>query len=433
MAKEVIMPALGMAQETGILLQWLKAEGDEVTKGEPLMEIETDKAAVEVDAPASGTLAQVTAGPGDEVPVGQVIGLILAPGEEIPADAPATAEPAAVTEPAREIEVAASPLAARIAAEHDVDLELIQPDGDRIRKEDVLAYVEARRDGGSGTTTYRLQPASPKARRLAAERNLRLAEIKGTGPDGAVVAADVQAVAASEPVASTPISSVDAEALPVSRMWQVMAQRITASWTSVPHFYLAVDVNASRLRQWRAEVQQRVPQKVTLTDLLIKLVAVALNRHPRLNARWENGTIYQNRDINIGLAVAVEDGLLVPVIPQADRQGIGELATRRQELVSRAQAGKLTPAEMGQGTFTISNLGMFGIDAFNAIVNPPEAAILALGRIAERVVPVNGQPAVQPMLTMTLSCDHRVVDGARGARFLQTLVSLIEDPLAILD
>jgi len=223
------------------------------------------------------------------------------------------------------------------------------------------------------------------------------------------------------------------ETLPVSRMWQVMAQRLSQSWTSVPHFYLTVEVNASALIAWRAKLLQRLAEKVTFTDLLVKLVAAALRKHPRLNAKWENESIILNPEINIGLAVAVEEGLLVPVIHRADRLGLADLAARRKDLVARAQVGKLSLAEMSGGTFTLSNLGMFGVDAFSAIVNPPQAAILALGRIAERVVPVEGQPAVRPMLTLTLSCDHRVVDGARGAEFLQTLVSFIEDPLGVLD
>jgi pyruvate dehydrogenase E2 component (dihydrolipoamide acetyltransferase) len=437
LAKEIIMPALGMAQETGILLQWLKAEGDDVTQGESLMEIETDKAAVEVEAPASGILSNVTAAPGDEVPVGQVIALILAPGEE----APAAKSPAATATDASptnsEPKVLVSPLAARIAGDHNVDLAQVAAGGSRIQKEDVLAHLAVRQEGESADG-YRLTPASPKARRLAGENNLDVISIDGSGPNGAVLAADVLAAAkaqTTQPAIPTPAMPVptDASELPISRMWQVMAQRLTQSWTSVPHFYLAREANAGQLLAWRMAVMQRVAEKVTFTDLLVKLVALAIRRNPRLNASWHNGSIVQNPVINIGLAVAVDDGLLVPVIPNADQLSLSDIAARRKALVKGAQTGKLSPAQMSGGTFTISNLGMFGIDAFNAIVNPPEAAILALGRIAERVVPINGQPAVQPMMSLTLSCDHRVVDGARGAQFIQTLVNFIEDPLAVLD
>ena len=212
-----------------------------------------------------------------------------------------------------------------------------------------------------------------------------------------------------------------------------MAQRLTESWTTIPHFYLVTEANASQLIQWRERALARATEKITYTDLLVKIVASALDRHARLNAMWQADQIVLNEEINIGLAVAVEEGLLVPVLHGANQLGLNALAARRKALVAKAQAGKLSLADMSGGTFTLSNLGMYGVDAFNAIINPPQAAILALGRIAERVVPVNGQPAVQPMLTMTLSCDHRVVDGARGAAFLQTLTELVEEPMRLLD
>ncbi len=448
MAKDVFMPALGMAQETGLLLQWLKNEGDEVQQGEPIMEVETDKATVEIEAPASGILANVTAQAGDEIPVGQVIALILAPGEEAPATAaptpaaaPPPTPPPAEPEPAADdrSEVLASPLAARMAAEHNVDLRQIKASGPRIQKEDVLAFLKGDQPVGPAVATSNGRVlASPKARRLAKENALELAAISGSGPDGAVLAADVMAAVearakAPVPVAAPTATPADGEALPVSRMWQVMAQRLTESWNSVPHFYLARDANATQLLAWWEGIKARGVEKSTLTDLLTKLVAAALRQHPRMNAKWENDTIVLNPDVNVGLAVAVEDGLLVPVIHQADQKGIAALAERRREIVGRARDGKLNLDDLQGGTFTISNLGMFGIDAFNAIVNPPQAGILAVGTIADRVVPLNGQPAVQPMMTLTLSADHRVVDGARAAQFLQTLVRYIEDPLAALD
>ncbi len=212
-----------------------------------------------------------------------------------------------------------------------------------------------------------------------------------------------------------------------------MAQRLQQSWTSVPHFYLEREANATELVRWRERVQTCAKAKITYTDLLVKLVAATLRKHPRLNASWINEQIVLNQAINVGLAVAVDEGLLVPVVHNADRLGLSEIATRRSEVVTQAQAGKLKPDDLSDGTFTISNLGMYGIDAFNAIVNPPQAAILAVGRIADRVVPVNGQPGVQPMTTLTLSCDHRVVDGARAAQFMQALVGYIEDPLSVMD
>jgi pyruvate dehydrogenase E2 component (dihydrolipoamide acetyltransferase) len=276
--------------------------------------------------------------------------------------------------------------------------------------------------------------ASPKARRLAQERGLDLASLAGSGPDGAVLAADVLTAHALEPIAAAPAESAPTtEMLAVSRVWRVMAERVSQAWTTIPHFYLIREVNAHRLVAWRDDAQKRAHNKITYTDLLVKLTAAALRQHPRLNAAWQNETIVLNSGIHIGLAVALDDGLIVPVIHNADQLGLSQLAARRAELASKAQAGKLSLNDLSGGTFTLSNLGMYGVDAFNAIVNPPQAAILAVGRVADRVVPLHGQPAVQPMLTLSLSCDHRAVDGARGAQFLQTLAELIEDPLRLLD
>ena len=392
MAKDVIMPVLGMNQEKGVLLQWLKQDGETVTQGEPLMEVETDKAVTEIEAPASGILTNVSAKPGEDVPVGQTIALILAPGESAPTDVPqpvstADANPAAVSATGVSSHSPASPASA----------------------DPTMA--------GEGRPL-----ASPKARRLAAQHHLDLTTLKGSGPGSAVLAADVLTTVEL----SVPQSTV--HELPVSRVWQVMVQRLTQSWTEAPHFYLAREADAGQLKAWREQEQDRLGEKITYTDLLVKLVALSLRKHPRLNASWENGTIRLNDEINISLAVAVEEGLLVPVIRRADQLGVNDLAIRRRDLVTRAQAGNLSLDDMQYGTFTISNLGMYDVDGFSAIVNPPQAAILALGRIADRVVPVDGKPAVRPMLTMTLSCDHRVVDGARAAQFLQSLVSLIEAP-----
>jgi len=440
-SKDVVMPALGMAQETGTLLQWLKAPGATVVKGEPLMEIETDKATVEIEAPASGILSNVTAQPGDVIPVGQRIALILAPDEPAPvstATALTGTALSASTTSAPKVEpvsmpnaavVTATPVAARMAAEHNLDLARIKPQGGRVQKEDVLAYVEAKHKPDGRAL------ASPKARRLAKARGLDLASLAGSGPGGAVLAADVPATLPS-PLGRG--AGGEGETLAVSRVWRVMVERLSQAWTTIPHFYLLREVNAAQLISWRDEAQKRAATqqsagKITYTDLLVKLVAAALRAHPRVNASWQNNSISLNSDINIGLAVAVDEGLIVPVIHRADQMGLNQLAARRLELVGRAQANKSSLDDLTGGTFTISNLGMYGVDAFNAIVNPPQAAILAVGRIADRVVPLNGQPAVQPMLTLSLSCDHRVVDGARGAQFLQTLAEMIEEPLRILD
>lgn len=446
MAKEVYMPALGMNQETGTLLRWFKTEGQPVQKGEPLMEVATDKTNVEIEAPASGILAAVQAKEGDEVPVGQVIALIAAAGEVIAAQPTGSATASTTSRPisilparagaSRREEVSVSPLAARVAAEHGIDLAAVKPSGSRIQKEDVLAYLAAQPMRAAGRVL-----ASPKARRLAAEAGIELASVAGSGPDGAVLAADVQAAAAqvhaphpaSAPLTVAPAPPAPLETAPMARMWKVMAERLSASWTTVPHFFVAREVDAVALVAWRASLQARSAAKITYTDLLVKAAAVALRDHPRVNASWQGDAIVANGDVHIGVAVAVEDGLLVPVIRHADRLGVAAITAARVDLVARAQAGRLAPEELQGGTFTISNLGMAGVDSFSAIINPPQAAILAVGRIVDKVVPVNGLAEIRPRLALNLSADHRVLDGVRAARFLEGIALSIEDPLRMLD
>ncbi len=362
------MPALGMAQETGKVLRWLKAEGQTVVKGEPLLEIETDKVTVELEAPADGTLAGVRAAEGDEVPVGQAIAFVLAAGETVPAGAAPAAE------------TAAAPASGN---------------GE-------VAPVTI------GDARPRRALASPKARRIAAERGIDLDALAGSGPSGSIVAGDVERGTAAPATSS---------------LWKTMADRTTAAWQTTPHFYLRRAVDASGLQAWRSN-----HRGVSHTDLLVKLAAEALRRHPRVNSTWQAGGIVPCDGINVAIAVATEDGLIVPVVHGADRLELGEIAARRKELVAAAREGRLRPEDVTGGSFTISNLGMYGVDSFDAIVNAPQAAILAVGRIADRVVAVDGQPAVRPVLELSVSFDHRVVDGARGAEFLDTLAGLIEEP-----
>jgi pyruvate dehydrogenase E2 component (dihydrolipoamide acetyltransferase) len=378
-----------MAQETGKVLRWLKAEGDEVAKGEPLMEVETDKVTVEIEAPTDGLLAGLKAAEGADVPVGQPVAVILAPGEALPENG-ASASPAAEATPVVQA-VAATPVEA--------------------------PKREARR-----------RLASPKARRLAAEQGIDLDALgEGSGPGGALVAADV----ATPAQAAAPAPTGGEQ--PLSRIWSIMAERTAQSWASAPHFYLMREVDAGRLASWRSVARDRAGRDVSVTDLLVRATAAALARHPQANAAWADGSIRLNDEVNVGIAVAVEDGLVVPVIHGADRLGVGEIAARREDVVTRAREGALRPEDVERGTFTISNLGMFGVDAFNAVVNAPQAAILAVGRIVERVVPVDGAPGVRPMMALTLSCDHRVIDGARAAQFLSELAALIEEPAGLAD
>jgi pyruvate dehydrogenase E2 component (dihydrolipoamide acetyltransferase) len=386
MPAEVIMPALGMAQDTGKVIRWLKAEGDAVVKGEPLLEIETDKVTVEIEAPAAGTLAAVSAAEGEDVPVGKAIAVVLAAGE---IGAGLAAAPRAAT---TAVTAAAAPASAP-------------------------PTVDGARPG------RRL--ASPKARRLARERGVDLEALggSGSGPGGVIVAADIER-GVSVPKPSTPE--------PVGSTWRLMAERTTASWQTTPHFYLRRAVDASRLQSWRNEVRKRPGgEAVTHTDLLVKVVAEALRRNPRTNSAWCDGTIVPGAGIHVAIAVATDAGLVVPVIHDADTLDLDAIATRRREIVAAAREGRLRPDDVSGGTFTISNLGMYGVDSFDAIVNAPQAAILAVGRIADRVVPIDGQPAVRPVLELSVSFDHRVVDGSRGAEFLDTLASLVEEPAGL--
>jgi pyruvate dehydrogenase E2 component (dihydrolipoamide acetyltransferase) len=444
-ATNVIMPVLGMSQDSGKLVHWFKKAGERIEKGEPLMEVETDKATVEIESPASGILTKITAQEGDEVPVTQVVAVIQDGEDEV---TPPTMSSSIVQNVPADIvssSISISPLAARMAAEHHLDVAQIKPSGGRIEKADVLAHLEnvnkmLSSTVGSPAIGKRVL-ASPKARRLAEERRIDIANLSGSGPDHAVLADDlpIQQMGSllKDPKAavSTPATAFppNENEMPMSAAWSRMVDRLSSSWQTTPHFYLMREVNATNLMSWREKVQAQTGAKITYTDLMVKLVAMALRRHPQVNAHYLSGKLLLPADVNIGMAVATEDGLLVPVIHRADTLGLSEISAVRIDLVDRGRAGKLRLEDMQGGTFTISNLGMYDVDAFNAMVNPGQAAILAVGRIAERVVAVNGQAVVQPMMVISISFDHRVVDGARGAQFLQTLATWIENPLAILN
>src|ERR1035441_1635740 len=395
MAISVVMPALEMAQETGKLISWLKKEGESVAKGEPLLEIETDKAVMEIESPGDGVLAGVKVQAGTEVPVGRTIAWIVGPGEVPPADEIAAASgrrstvPALLTAPAASTAASANQLASPAQPAQSIKI-------------------------------------SPKARRLASELLVHLADVRGSGAGGEILASDI--LAAAESKASAPPATIDGGS-PISRL---MAERTTLSWTSVPHFFVVRDVDAGALNEARhklgPDIEKSRGVKLTHSDLLVALVARVLQKHPRMNASWSNRGARTNAEINVGLAMAVDDGVVAPVIQNADKVELGEIAVQRRDLAERARGGKLRPGDIAGGTFTISNLGMFGVDAFTAIIIPPQAAILAVGRIADRVVPVDGRPGIRPMMTLTLSSDHRVVDGARAAEFLRDVVEAMSDP-----
>jgi|HubBroStandDraft_3_1064219.scaffolds.fasta_scaffold25278_2 pyruvate dehydrogenase E2 component (dihydrolipoamide acetyltransferase) len=400
MAISVVMPALEMAQETGKLISWLKKEGESVAKGEPLLEIETDKAVMEIESPGEGVLAGIKVQAGAEVPVGQTIAWIVRPGETPPADEVAAASGRKIT----------STLATSASA---------NPPATQ----------------ASAITQSPTQPVkiSPKARRLATERGIDLANVQGSGAAGEILASDIHAAAEAK---SAPAPRESGSA--ISRL---MAERTTQSWTTVPHFFVVREVDASALNASRQKLGEEAGKaggaKLTHTDLFIALVAHVLRQHSRLNASWSGEAVRANADINIGVAMAVEEGVVAPVIRNADKIRLSEIALQRLDLAERARSGKLRPADLTSGTFTISNLGMFAVDAFTAIIIPPQAAILAVGAIADRVVPVgvgtDARPGIRPMMTLTLSSDHRVVDGARAAEFMRDLVEAIGRPQQLLD
>jgi pyruvate dehydrogenase E2 component (dihydrolipoamide acetyltransferase) len=389
MAISVVMPALEMAQETGKLLAWRKNEGEQVTKGEPLLEIETDKAVVEVEAPGDGLLAGITAQIGDEIPVGQTIAWLVKPGEQ-PPTATETKSPSARATTALDRVASAAPAA---TAGHAVAAPQI----------------------------------SPKARRLAKELGVDISQIRGTGPDGTITSENVQAAASSKQHVA-PTATVATQ--PLSQVARLMAERTTQSWTSVPHFFLTQRVDAGALIDTQKQLSTGSAEgsAPTITDLLIALLARVLVKHARMNSSWTGDGIRANAEINISVAMAVKDGVVGAVIPQAHQKDVAAISGLRRELTERARAGRLRPADIAGGTFTLSNLGMYKVDAFSAIITPPQCAILAVGAIADAVVPVEGKPGIRPMMTMTLSSDHRVVDGARAAEFLGDLVSAIRAP-----
>ena len=387
MAISVVMPALEMAQENGKLLAWRKAEGDRVSKGEPLLEIETDKAVVEVEAPGDGILAGITAEVGAVIPVGETIAWLVAPGEKPPVAA-ATAAPAA--------------RAASVAQ--------------------AAAVAPAQAKPVAGPTAA--PQISPKARRLAKDLGVDVGQIRGTGPDGTITSEDVQAAAAHRPAAEATAATATSASESLSQVARLMAERTTQSWTSVPHFFLVKSVDAGKL----LEARKKFGVGVSVTDVLVALIGRALAKHPQMNARWTGTSVRLNSDVNISVAMAVKDGVVGVVVPKADASKVSEISTLRRELTERAHNGKLRPADITGGTFTLSNLGMYRVDAFSAIITPPQAAVLAVGAITDAVVPVDGKPGIRPMMTMTLSSDHRVVDGARAAEFLATLCEAILEP-----
>jgi pyruvate dehydrogenase E2 component (dihydrolipoamide acetyltransferase) len=407
MAFSVVMPALEMAQETGKLLAWRKKEGDRVSKGEPLLDIETDKAVVEVEAPADGFLAGIKASEGADIPVGQTIAWIVEAGEDPPADV-ITAVPSARA-------------------------------GTHAKSE---ASQSSRPAPSARVPSASAARISPKARRLAKELGVDVGLVQGTGAGGEILAGDVESAArargASDAAASDSAFMQESGNIEVpTAVGRLMAERTTQSWTTVPHFFLTRDVDASALNSYRERVLRDMEvsdaARVTHTDLLVALAARVLLKHPRLNASWSPEGIRLHEYVNMGVAMAVSDGVVAAVIANAHLATLAEIASQRRAIADRARAGKLRPTDISGATFTISNLGMYQVDQFQAIIVPPQAAILAVGAIRDRIIAVQGKAEVRPMITLTVSCDHRVADGARAAMFLSDLAQALNDPEEMLN
>ena len=405
MASEVKLPRLGQGMESGTIIRWLKAEGDQVEKGEPLYEVDTDKATQEVEADASGVLLSIAVAEG-EVPVGRTVALIGEPGEQ----AQVVQEP---PEPNAVPTTEAEPVAAASPAPDTPFRDAINGARNRVK-------------------------ASPLARRMARERGLDLVGLTGTGPDGRIVAEDVEraSVAAPGPAvpappapAAVPAPTADGvESVPLTNVRRTIARRLTEAW-QVPVFQLTVSVemtHANTLIERSRELHPDV--RITVTDLLARVCARALMLHPEVNVQFGGDALLRFSSANVGIAVAAPQGLVVPVIRAVERLSLAEVAARRGELVDRAREGALQVADLEGGTFTISNLGMFGIEQFTAVLNPPQAAILAVGATVDRPVASEGKVVVRPLMTTTLTVDHRAVDGAPAADFLRTVKTFLEDP-----
>jgi pyruvate dehydrogenase E2 component (dihydrolipoamide acetyltransferase) len=416
-AVEVKLPRLGQGMEAGTIVRWLKAEGDEVSKGEPLYELDTDKVTQEVEAEADGVVLKILVSEG-EVDVGTTVAVIGAAGEEVAVSTNGGAAP----ETDRAPEAAAEPASAP-ASEEDAHGEA--PGGSATESAPV-APASAERAGGERVK------ASPLARRIARERGIELAALTGTGPDGRIVAEDVErAAAAPAPTAAAaPAPAGEVEVVQLTSIRKTIARRLTEAWEA-PVFQLTATADASALVATREQLVERLLEgevKPTVSDLLTRLVGAALMRHRPVNAQFVDGAIHRYPTADVGIAVATSNGLVVPVIREAERKSVQQIAAARADLVGRAREGKLQLSDLEGGTFTVSNLGMYGIEQFVAVLNPPQVAILAVGSIEERPLVVDGELLVLPALTMTLTCDHRAIDGSEGAEFLRTLRAFVESP-----
>jgi pyruvate dehydrogenase E2 component (dihydrolipoamide acetyltransferase) len=437
MATEVIMPKVDMDQETGTISEWKKNNGDPVKEGETILVIETAKVAIDVEAPATGILSGITAKPGEVIPIGVVIGYILAPGEAQPAGA-APSQPAAAKaiEPTQAaVSVDATPVARNMANAMGVELGAVKGSGPqgKITKQDVesaMAKPAAKLPDGKVNAT-------PAARRIAGEMSVDLNQVAGSGPAQRIQASDVASfkpLQASSPMVVSP--SQQDEVIPLIGMRATIAQRLTMSYQTAPHIKFVARIDMTNFNQTRTSLNAYAEkvggEKISATAMFVKITAAALARNPYLNAELKNDAIILHKDVHMGVAVALDGGLIVPVIHNVSTKGIAQLAVETNSLSEKARKGQLQPADVSGGTFTISNLGPFGIEQFDAIINPPQSAILAIGATQNEVVPVNNEIVIRPIMRITLSADHRVVDGAVAAKFVADLKAMLENPLTLL-
>ena len=465
--KSVEMPKMGDTMEEGKILQWLKQEGDAVKKGEMLAEVETDKVNIEIEAFSAGVLRKILVPAGSVAPIGAPIALIGSADEPLPDEygGNGTLNRATTIPPAESDVVTQGSVASQngVAAQEDVAAQLIAPGGGRDQSAPTGAINRA-------TTT--LAPPqgrifiSPIARRLASEHQLDYRAIRGSGPNGRIIRMDVEAALrvqapatsivppaiTEEPtpvgtqfIASTPApvpvslaaETEDVIEIPLSNMRRTIARRLTQSMQSAPHFYVTSVIDTTKLGALRQQINDYTakdpsPVKVSFNDLIVKAAALALVRMPRVNVSFAEDKILQKRQVNIGIAVALEEGLIVPVLHDADKRGLLDIARESRRLAEAARENKLRPEDFSGGTFTVSNLGMFDVESFTAVINPPESAILAVGSIAPTPVVVEGQVVVRDHMKVTLSSDHRALDGAIAARFLQEIKRLLEEPFGLL-
>jgi pyruvate dehydrogenase E2 component (dihydrolipoamide acetyltransferase) len=450
---KVVMPKLSEAMETGKLLRWLKQEGDRISGGDIIAEIETDKADIELEAFGSGVLRKLLATPGTAVPVGGLIAVIAEPDEDISAAVGGAAPP-----PAAKAAPAAAPAPTAAAAPAPASASAPAPTpGPAPVAVAAAPAVRPSPDGGTGSRPTVLPPGrlrvSPLARKLAQRASIDLARVTGTGPGGRIIQRDIEAFVAARPTAvagrpAAPAPSApavhamapavarggpDTEDVPLSQIRAAIARQMTQSKAPVPHFYITTEIAMERAAALREELQA-LPgaPKVTFTDVVVRACAVTLQKHPGVNASFTGDAIRRHRAAHIGIAVAVEDGLITPVLRDCDRKPLFQIAAESRDLVERTRARKLRQQEISGATFSVSNLGMFPVDEFSAIINPPEGAILAVGAIVDKPVVVDGQLGVGKRMRVTLSADHRVMDGAMGARFLADLKAALEAPLTLL-